>query len=133
MKEHKDEMTIYKLRNNKKLTKDDIVYLEDIMFNELGTQVDYKKECGDISITKLVRKITGLDRNAAMEEFSELLNNKNLNSSQVHFISLIIDNRVLTEDPFRTVGNIIELFRDDIDVRTKLLGKIKEIKKMLWR
>ena len=41
---------------------------------------------------------------------------------------LIDDNRVLTEDPFRTVGNIIELFRDDIAVRTKLLGKIKEIK-----
>ena len=73
-----------------------------------------------------------------MEEFSEFLNNKNLNSSQIHFISLIVDyvvkngliddNRVLTEDPFRTVGNIIELFRDDIAVRTKLLGKIKEIK-----
>lgn len=138
LKEYKDEMAIYKLRNNKKLTKDDISYLEDVMFNKLGTQADYKKEFGDIQISKLVRKITGLDRKAAMEEFSEFLNNKNLNSSQIHFISLIVDyvvkngliddNRVLTEDPFRTVGNIIELFRDDIAVRTKLLGKIKEIK-----
>ena len=138
LKEYKDEMAIYKLRNNKKLTKDDISYLEDVMFNKLGTQADYKKEFGDIPISKLVRKITGLDRKAAMEEFSEFLNNKNLNSSQIHFISLIVDyvvkngliddNRVLTEDPFRTVGNIIELFRDDIAVRTKLLGKIKEIK-----
>lgn len=138
LKEHKDEMTIYRLRNNKKLTKDDIVYLEDVMFNELGTQADYEKEFGNIPVSKLVRKIAGLDRKAAMEEFSEFLNNKSLNSSQVHFISLIVDyvvkngliddNRVLTEDPFRTVGNIIELFRDDIDVRTKLLGKIKLIK-----
>lgn len=138
LKEYKDEMAIYKLRNNKKLTKDDISYLEDVMFNKLGTQADYEKEFGDIPISKLVRKITGLDRKAAMEEFSEFLNNKNLNSSQIHFISLIVDyvvkngliddNRVLTEDPFRTVGNIIELFRDDIAVRTKLLGKIKEIK-----
>lgn len=138
LKEYKDEMAIYKLRNNKKLTEDDISYLEDVMFNKLGTQADYKKEFGDIPISKLVRKITGLDRKAAMEEFSEFLNNKNLNSSQIHFISLIVDyvvkngliddNRVLTEDPFRTVGNIIELFRDDIAVRTKLLGKIKEIK-----
>ncbi|MDY7062899.1 MAG: DEAD/DEAH box helicase family protein [Sarcina ventriculi] len=138
LKEHKDEIAIYKLRNNKKLTKDDISYLENIMFNEIGTQSEYKKEFGDIPVSKLVRKIAGLDRKAAMEEFSEFLNNKNLNSSQIHFINLIVDyvvkngliddNRVLTEDPFRTVGNIIELFRDDIDVRTKLLGKIKEIK-----
>lgn len=141
LKEHKDEIAIYKLRNNKKLTKDDITYLENVLFNELGTQADYEKEFGKVEempVAKLVRKITGLDRKAAMEEFSEFLDDKSLNSSQMHFITLIVDyvvkngliddNRVLTEDPFRTVGNIIELFRDDIDVRTKLLGKIKEIK-----
>lgn len=138
LQEHKDEMAIYKLRNNKKLTKEDISHLEDIMFNELGSQSDYEKEFGDMPVSKLVRKLVGLDTNAAMEEFSEFLDSESLNSSQIHFVKLIVDyvikngmiddNRVLTEDPFRTVGNIVELFKDDIDIRSKLLVKIKEIK-----
>ena len=138
LNENKDEMAIYKLRNNKKLTKEDIKHLEDVMFSELGSQSDYEREFGDTPVTKLVRSIVGLDRNAANEAFSDFLNNENLNSNQIHFIKLIVDyivkngmiddNRVLTEDPFRTVGNIVELFEDDIDVRGKILRVIKEIK-----
>ncbi len=138
LNEHKDELSIYKLRNNKKLTKKDIENLEDILFNKLGSPSDYEKEFGDTPVTKLVRKIVGLDRLAANEAFSELLNNENLNTNQIYFIKLIIDyvvkngmiddNRVLTEDPFRSVGNIVELFGDNIDLRTKLLNTIKEIK-----
>lgn len=138
LNEHKDELSIYKLRNNKKLTKQDIENLEDILFSKLGSASDYEKEFGDTPVTKLVRKIAGLDRLAANEAFSGLLNNENLNKYQIHFIKLIVDyvvkngmiddNRVLTEDPFRSVGNIVELFGDNIDVRTKLLNTIKEIK-----
>ncbi|CUQ12485.1 DEAD/DEAH box helicase family protein [Clostridium baratii] len=139
LKEHQDELVIYKIRNNKKITKEDLKNLENIMFNELGTKSDYEREFKDTPVAKLVRKITGLDRNAALEEFSEFLNNESLNSSQIHFIKLIVDyivkngmiedKRILTEDPFRTVGTIIELFGDDIEVRGKLLKKIDEINK----
>ena len=138
LSEHKDEMAIYKLRNNKKLTKEDIKHLENIMFMELGSKSDYEKEFGNTPVTKLVRNLVGLDIEAANEAFSEFLNNENLNSNQIHFIKLIIDyivkngmiddNRVLTEDPFRTVGNIVELFEDNIDIRGKLLNTIKSIK-----
>ncbi|STB00551.1 DEAD/DEAH box helicase family protein [Clostridium baratii] len=139
LKEHQDELVIYKIRNNKKITKEDLEHLENIMFNELGTKSDYEREFKDTPVAKLVRKITGLDRNAALEEFSEFLNDESLNSSQIHFIKLIVDyivkngmiedKRILTEDPFRTVGTIIELFGDDIEVRNKLLKKIDEINK----
>ena len=138
LNEHKDELSIYKLRNNKKLTKQDIESLEDILFSKLGSPSDYEREFGDTPVTKLVRRIVGLDRLAANEAFSEVLNNENLNTHQIHFIKLIVDyvvkngmiddNRVLTEDPFRSVGNIVELFGDNIDIRTKLLNTIKEIK-----
>lgn len=138
LNEHKDEMVIYKLRNNKRLTEEDIKHLEKIMFNELGSQSDYEREFGDTPVTKLVRNTLGLDRVATNEAFSEFLNNENLNPSQIHFIKLIIDyivkngliddNRILTEDPFRTVGNIVQLFEDDIEVRTKLINTIREIK-----
>ena len=62
-------MAVFKLRNNKKLTKQDIQTLEDLMWNQLGTTSDYEKEFGDMPVGKLVRKIVGLDRVAANEAF----------------------------------------------------------------
>lgn len=139
LKEHEDELAIYKLKNNKKLTNQDIATLEDILFKELGSQADYEKEFGDTPVNKLVRKLVGLDINAANEAFSEFLSNQNLNAKQMNFIKLIVDyvvkngfiedNRILTEDPFRQVGSIIELFENDIDTRAKLIKTINEIKK----
>lgn len=139
LKEHKDEMAIYKLRNNKKLTKADLKTLEDIMWSQLGTHSDYEKEFGEMPVNKLVRKIVGLDRQAANDAFSEFLNNENLNMKQIHFVKLIVDyivtngfiddNRVLQEDPFRTVGSIVELFNDKMDDARRIMGIIAEIKR----
>lgn len=138
LKEHKDEIAIFKLRNNKRLTIQDLKKLEDIMWMELGTKIDYEKEFGEMPVNKLVRKIVGLDRQAAMEAFSEFLGNKNLNSKQSHFVNLIVDyivangfiddNKVLQEDPFRTVGSIIELFKENMDDARKLMGVVASIK-----
>ena len=135
---HKDDLAIFKLRNNKKLTKQDIETLESIMWNELGTNADYEEEFGNMPVGKLVRKLVGLDRQAANEAFSEFLNNKNLNMNQIHFINLIIDyvvangliedNGVLQEDPFRTVGNISILFENNIDDARKIIKIINDIK-----
>lgn len=138
LKEHKDELAIFKLRNNKKLTQQDLKALEDLMWKELGSHDDYKKEFGEMPVNKLVRKIVGLDRQAANEAFSEFLNNENLNANQMHFVKLIIDyivvngfiedNRVLTEDPFRSVGNITQLFKDNMNEAKKIMGIISSIK-----
>lgn len=135
---HKDELAIYKLRNNKKLTKQDVETLEEVLLNELGNHDDYKKEFGDTPITQLVRKLVGLDRAAANEVFSEFLNNESFNTNQIHFVKLVVDyvvkngfiedNRVLMEDPFRTVGSIIDLFENHVDERNKLIKTINELK-----
>ena len=139
LKEHEDQLAIFKLKNNKQLTKQDLKTLEEIMWTELGTQADYEKEFGDVKVSKLVRKIVGLDRNAAVQEFSQFLNNANLNRNQIHFVELIVDyvvrngfiedNRVLTEDPFRTVGSIAVLFKDNMNEARSIMEKIAEIKK----
>ncbi|HBY3419471.1 TPA: DEAD/DEAH box helicase family protein, partial [Clostridioides difficile] len=119
---HKDELAIFKLRNNKKITKQDVETLEEILLKQLGNCDDYKKEFGDTPVSQLVRKLVGLDREAANEAFSEFLNNKSFNTKQIHFVKLIVDyvvkngfiedNKVLMEDPFRTVGSIIDLFEN---------------------
>jgi type I restriction enzyme R subunit len=138
LKEHENELAIYKLKNNKKLTKQDLKTLESIMWQELGTKADYEKEFGDMPVNKLVRKMVGLDRNAANELFSEFLNNESLNIKQIHFVNLIIDyvvkngfiddNRVFMEEPFRTVGNISILFKDNRNEAKSIMGKVAEIK-----
>lgn len=65
LNDHKDELAIFKLRNNKKLTKQDVETLEKVLFNDLGTHSDYEKEFGDTPVSILVRKIVGLDIQAA--------------------------------------------------------------------
>lgn len=136
LKEHQDQIAIYKLRNNKSLTVQDVQTLEEILWKELGTQEDYKKEFGETPITKLVRQIVGLDQQAANEAFSEFLSEERLNVNQVKFVKLIIDyvvkngmleKQVLQEDPFRALGSISELFRDNIDDAKKIIQVIDEI------
>ena len=80
----------------------------------------------------------GLDRQAANEAFSEFLNNENLNINQIRFVKLIVDyvvangfiedNRVLQEDPFRTLGSITTLFKDNMDDARKIIKIIDNIK-----
>ena len=139
LKEHQDDMAVYKLRNNKKLTKQDLKTLEDLMWSELGSASDYEKEFGDMPVGKLVRKIVGLDRVAANEAFSQFLNNESLNTTQMHFVKMVVDyvvvngfiedNSVLMQDPFRSVGSITQLFRDNMDDARGLMGVIAQVKK----
>src|SRR5690625_971576 len=89
LKEHQDELAIYKLRHNKPLTKDDVAFLENVLWNELGTREEYENEFGDTSITRLVRQVVGLDREAVHEAFSEFLSEERLNAKQIKFVRLI--------------------------------------------
>ncbi|KEP26894.1 DEAD/DEAH box helicase family protein [Bacillus zhangzhouensis] len=136
LKDHQDQTAIYKLRQNKPLTKQDVQTLEEILWIELGTEDDYKKEFGDTPITKLVRQIVGLDQQAANQAFSEILNEEKLNANQIKFVKLIIDyvvkngtleKKVLQEDPFRSLGSVTELFRDNIDDVRRIIEVIDSI------
>ncbi|MCY6354940.1 type I restriction-modification enzyme R subunit C-terminal domain-containing protein [Clostridium sp. ZS2-4] len=136
LNEHKDEMVVYKLRNNKKLTSQDMKSLEEILWHELGSKEEYEKEYGNLPMTRMVRSIIGLERQAANEAFSEFLGDKSLNTYQSHFVKMIVDyvvkngfieKKVLMEDPFRSLGSIVELFKDNMDTAKKILKVIDEI------
>lgn len=137
LKEHQDELAVYKLRHNKKLTKQDVKQLEKILWEELGTKKDYEKEYGNTPVTKLVRKIVGLDRKAANEAFSEFLREEKLNSNQIKFVKLIIDyfvtngviedKRIFMEEPFRSIGSITILFKDNMDIAMKIMKTVDQI------
>lgn len=134
--QHEDTLAIYKLRNNKPLTQQDVEYLEQILWNELGSKEQYEKDFGDTPITKLVRKVVGLDRKAAVEAFSTFLSQENLNLQQTKFVELIIDyvvkngtleRQALQQDPFTTLGGITVVFKDQLPKAKGILEIIDKI------
>lgn len=139
LKEHSDKLAVYKLRNNKKLSEADLRELERILWEELGSKEDYKKEYGETPIGRLVRKIVGVDRSVVNEVFSEFLSEERLNVNQIRFVKLMIDyivvngniddNKVLLEEPFRSVGSITSLFKDDMQTAKQIMDVVADIKR----
>lgn len=139
LKEHGNRTAVYKLRNNKRLSKTDMKELERILWQELGSKEDYVKEYGDTPIGRLVRKIVGVDRNAVNEAFSEFWTKEKLNLNQSRFVGLMIDyivangniedNKVLTEEPFRSVGSITTLFRENMQAAKKIMDVVTDIRR----
>ena len=138
LKEHQDNKAVYKLRNNQPLQKSDMRELERILWQELGSKEDYTKEYGDTPVGILVRKITGMDRQAANEAFNEFLNEEKLNANQIRFVRLIVDyisangmiedKSIMMNEPFRSVGSIGQIFENDMDVAVKIMTVIDQIK-----
>jgi type I restriction enzyme R subunit len=139
LKEHQENIAIYKIRNNKKLTEGDLRELENILWQELGTKTDYVNEYGDTPIGKLVRKIVGVDREAVNAAFSEFLSEEKLNSNQIKFVRLIIDyivtngniedKTLFMQEPFKSIGSITVLFKDDMGTAKQILNVVEEIKR----
>lgn len=139
LKEHGDKISVYKLRNNKQLSEGDLKELERILWQELGSKEDYIKEYGDTPVGRLVRRIVGVDRTAVNEAFSEFLTEVHLNINQIRFVNLIVDyiaangniddNKVLMEEPFRSVGSITTLFRDDMGTAKRIMEVVADIKR----
>ena len=136
LKQHQDQLAVYKLRHNKLLTKQDTETLERLLWEELGTREQYQKDYGDTSITRLVRTIVGLDPQAALEAFSEFLSENRLNMNQAHFVRLVVDyvvkngvldKRILQEDPFRTLGSVTSLFKENITDAKRILSIVDQI------
>lgn len=94
--EHRNHPAIQKIVNIEQLTREDIVALERIMWQELGTKEEYQKYvasgkmlCGD-SVAAFVRSQVGVDRTKALEAFSAFLGNTVLNSAQEEYLKTII-------------------------------------------
>jgi type I restriction enzyme R subunit len=122
IRENQSNPVIAKLKTNNPLNSFDIKQLEKILWSEVGTKEQYKKEYGDMPLGELVRSITGLDMQAAKEAFAVFLDNTNLDSRQIYFINKIVeyivqngmlkDLSVLQGSPFTDKGDVTELFTD---------------------
>ncbi len=136
LKQHQDDLVVYKLRNNKELTERDIKHLEKLLWEELGTEEDYKETFGDEPLVKLVAGLVGLEREAANQLFSDFINDQSLNSQQMEFVTLIVnhvadngslDKNVLNDHPFNKHGSITSLFAGKIDTVKEIVKRIDEL------
>lgn len=141
--EHKDHISIHKLRFNKQLTKQDFLALERLLLKDMGTREDYTREFGDTPLTILVRQMVGLDQEAANQAFSEFLNDENLSSQQINFVKRIVDYVVknghmqdktaLQEEPFESLGSITELFPSEKAMQiVKVIDSINSNATDIW-
>jgi len=94
--EHLDHFVIHKLRNNRQLTK---TYLEELeeMLVKIGGEDGIKLMKGLLerieapSLIYFIRTLVGMDRTSAQASFSEFLSDRSLNTSQIRFIEMIIE------------------------------------------
>ena len=88
VRQHQDNYVISKLKKNQPLTEKDVDELEKILWRELGTKEDYEAEFGRKPLGEFVREMVGLDMNAAKEAFSKYLEDVNLDSRQIYFVTV---------------------------------------------
>lgn len=127
---------IWKIRHNIRLTELEKENLEKILFEELGSNKEYAETFGDTNVIKAVRNIVGLDKSVASDIFYKYINENRLNMKQIQFVKLLVDYVVkngtiemekLTEQPFNTVGQVYELFGNNVDVFKEIREDIEEI------
>lgn len=131
-----ENVIVWKIRHNIRLTEQDKENLEKILFEELGNNKEYAETFGDTNIIKAVRNIVGLDKNVVSDIFYKYINDNRLNMKQIQFVKLLIDYVIkngtidmqkLTEQPFKNVGEVYDLFGNNIDLFKEIREDIESI------
>ncbi|NJK58612.1 MAG: DEAD/DEAH box helicase family protein [Pleurocapsa sp. SU_5_0] len=137
IREHQDHIAIYKLKRNVPLTDGDLSELEEMLFSaeEVESRDLFEQVYGkDLSLKLFIRKIVGLDRNAAKAAFAKYLEANNFTANQIRFVENIIDyltqNGVMNpgllyESPFTDVhsSGLDGVFNDD--EADKIVGLVR--------
>ena len=103
---------------------------------ELGVSQSMFTAYGDTPFGLLVRKIAKLDHEAAMQAFSDFINDQSLNQNQIAFVNKIVNYievngymenvTELTKPPFDKPISFMRLF--DVKARTALVGTINRVR-----
>ena len=134
--ENGNTLAIYKLTHNIPLSAGDYQELERVLTSELGSKEDYEREFGDTPFGLLVRRIAKLDHDAAMQAFSQFINDQSLNQKQIAFVHKIINHveqngymdsvTELQKPPFDKPISFVKLF--DPRMRAAIMAAINKVK-----
>lgn len=89
--EHSDSEVVKKIYNLEPINNDDLKQLEDILWNELGTEEEYKETTDIDNLAVFVRSLIGLNQETVNEKFSEYLSGNTFNLQQQEFVKMIIN------------------------------------------
>lgn len=115
LSDHKDHITIAKLRRNEPLTKADLQELERILVaSGVGGPGDIKRAADEAAgLGLFVRSLVGLDREAAKRALGRFLDGTRFAANQIEFANLVVDQltergvmdaALLYESPFTDVA-----------------------------
>jgi type I restriction enzyme, R subunit len=105
---HEDKLAVAKLRTNKPITTTDLQELEIILLEQAGGDNHLIEQANRASggLGLFVRSLLGLERGAAMDAMAEFLNDRNATSSQLEFVTMIVN--YLTQDGVIERGRLYE-------------------------
>jgi type I restriction enzyme R subunit len=107
LKAHENDPVIHKLRWNEPLCKEDLDTLQQILIEAgAGTKEDLIKVRTGGELGLFVRKMVGMNREAAKRAFDGFLTGKTMTASQIQFINLMID--YLTQSGWMSAGQLYE-------------------------
>jgi len=94
IRDNQDHIAIAKLKRNIPLTEADLEALENMLFN--ATEIESRHRFFEVfgqslSLKLFIRKLVGIERNAAKQAFSQYLEGTNFSANQIRFIENIID------------------------------------------
>ncbi|WP_295220770.1 DEAD/DEAH box helicase family protein [uncultured Chryseobacterium sp.] len=138
IKENQYNITIDKIRRNIKVTRDDLDYIENFLFEQgsVGSKEVFKEVFGERPLGEFIRSVVGLDKVEAKNAFSKMVNFASLNTQQVQFMDLIIEYfsvngimevKQLFNPPFSDIyaGGMMNLF--DTELSMKIANTVREI------
>ncbi|HCT62979.1 MAG TPA: hypothetical protein DIC19_02655 [Erysipelotrichaceae bacterium] len=127
--------TIIKIKMLDKITFDDLKELERILWQELGTKVDYYNVTKEGNLAVFIRSIVGIEQEAINKKFSKYLNTNVLSAKQQEFVKSIISyvqqngditkQDLVDKSPFSDF-DVVGLFDDKIDVLVRVIDNLHE-------
>ncbi|MCC8146297.1 MAG: DEAD/DEAH box helicase family protein [Bacteroidales bacterium] len=130
--QHTDHPVIRKIRNLERITHNDILELENILWKELGTKKEYEKHTAHTpaggNIAAFIRSIVGIDRKIAVERFGDFIKDNGLNSEQQEYLKTII-NYVCENGDITTDVLLNESPFDNFDLQNVFGDKVAYISK----
>lgn len=124
IRRNKHHLVIDKIYKNIPITSLELTSLEQFLTHEKFQLSEIEKEYGTKSLGVFVRKVLGLDIEAANQHFASFIQDENLNANQILFVQKIIDylnkngvleKHMLTRPPFTDTNDngVFGVFKED--------------------
>lgn len=138
--ENTSNQVIQKIRHIEPITQQDILEIEKVLWEELGTREEYDKYTRHTvaggNAAAFIRSIVGLDRKIAEKHFSQFLSGNQLNSQQQEYLKTIINyvnengditpDVLVNESPFDSY-DWQEVFGDNVAFIPQYINKIHSV------